>query len=133
MNYSKVLYLTIFLLITLMSCSSESSKTEPKPFTIEVVKTDAEIKLKCSNGCDWTELNIIKNNYHPQLVDENGMVDSDKKQSDTKESKIANFLFSITRTEGGISLTGYHGTAWKNLGFSLENNQPQLITQLGMK
>lgn len=136
MKSGKNLFLSNFLIsiLVVMSCNSTKNITEIRPFNIQVVKTDKEIKLKCTAGCAWTELNFAKNNYQPQFVDEFGMSDTNsKQQSEQTDNNLANFLFSISKTEAGVRLSGEQGTAWKELSFSLKNYVPQIITQMGMK
>jgi len=117
-----------------MSCNSnEFSKKEDaiKPFKIQVEKNEKGIKLKCLEGCAWIDLTFDKNNYQPQTVNEFGMVNPDGKQP-ISDSSLADFLFTISKTEDGIELIGKEGTAWKELKFKLNNYQPQLIDQMGM-
>jgi len=135
MKPNKNIILTNFMIciLVVMSCNSEKEKTELSPFNIQVVKTEEEIKLKCTLGCAWTELNFTKNNYQAQFVDEFGMSDSKDRESEKTDDNLANFIFSISKTEEGIQLIGEQGTAWKELNFSLKNYEPQIITQTGMK
>jgi hypothetical protein len=64
-------------------------------------------------------------------VDEYGMTEL-KNVSENKDEKLADFLFTITKTENGIELKGIEGTAWAELKFSLDENQKQAIDQFGM-
>jgi hypothetical protein len=49
-----------------------------------------------------------------------------------EDQNLANFLFTIEKTENGISLVGMEGTSWKTLSFSLAKNARQAIDQNGM-
>jgi len=55
-----------------------------------------------------------------------------EKNSSDKDANLADFLFTISKTENGIVLKGIEGTAWTDLTFSLDENGRQAIDQLGM-
>ena len=52
--------------------------------------------------------------------------------SSSKDSNLADFLFTITRTNNRIELKGIEGTAWTDLRFSLSEDKKQAIDQNGM-
>lgn len=52
--------------------------------------------------------------------------------SSIKDSKLADYLFTITKTKNRIALTGIEGTAWKELSFTLPKSGNQKIDQFGM-
>ena len=54
------------------------------------------------------------------------------KVATNEDPNLANYLFTITKTKDGITLTGIEGTAWKELSFSLQKNGRQSIDQFGM-
>jgi hypothetical protein len=54
------------------------------------------------------------------------------KVSTDKDPKLADFLFTVTKTKDGIALQGIEGTAWKELRFPLQNNRKLSIDQFGM-
>ena len=87
--------------------------------------------MKSLKGSAWVETSFKIKNYVPQAIDEYGMTEL-KKVSSKKDSNLADFLFTITRTEDGIVLKGIEGTAWSDLSFSLAENGKQTIDQLGM-
>jgi len=76
-------------------------------------------------------LSFTINNDRPQAIDEYGMTDLDNVSSN-KDSNLADFLFTITRTDKGIEFKGLEGTAWTDLSFSLAENGKQAIDQNGM-
>lgn len=45
---------------------------------------------------------------------------------------LSEFKISIERTDNGLKLHSFNGTAWINLSFRLANGQPQLIDEYGM-
>src|SRR5690606_28993543 len=105
--------------------------SELKDFKLIVEKTDNGIKMKSEKGSAWIDLAFSLNNYQPQAVDEYGMTEL-KKVSENKDGNLADFLFTITKTENGIELKGIEGTAWTELKFSLAENKQQAIDQFGM-
>ncbi|MCG8319187.1 MAG: hypothetical protein MI921_06770 [Cytophagales bacterium] len=94
-------------------------------------KTDNGIKLTSTEGSAWIDLAFSIDNDLPQAIDEHGMTKTDKVSSE-KDANLADFLFTMTKTENGIVLQGIEGTAWTDLSFSLTENRKQTIDQFGM-
>jgi hypothetical protein len=59
------------------------------------------------------------------------MTELDKVSSE-KDANLADFLFTVSKTENGLVLKGIEGTAWTDLRFSLPENGKQEIDQYGM-
>lgn len=125
------MFMVLFLLATTSELIAQEKKSEFKDFKVIVEKTDTGIKIKSEKGSAWTDLSFSLNNNRPQAVDEYGMTDL-KNVSENKDKSLADFLFTITRTENGIELKGIEGTAWTELKFSLAENKKQAINQFGM-
>ena len=124
------------MVIFVLAAGSELQAQEKKPadlkdFKFVIEKTDSGIKMTCQNGCAWKELTFSLNDNKPQAIDEYGMTEVNKNSSD-KDVNLADFLFTVTKTEDGIILKGIEGTAWTDLSFSLSKNQQQAIDQMGM-
>ena len=134
LNFTKPLS-TIILALLFLTATSElvAQKKNPdlKQFKVIVEKTDNGIKMKSKKGSAWIELSFSLNNYQAQAVDEFGMTEL-KSISKNKDENLADFLFTITKTEKGIELKGIEGTVWSELKFSLANNQKKAIDQFGM-
>lgn len=111
--------------------AQEKKSTELKDFKVVVEKTENGIKMQSIEGSAWIELSFDINNDRPQAIDEYGMTELDKVSS-SKDSNLADFLFTLTKTESGITLKGIEGTAWTDLSFSLAENGKQAIDQYGM-
>lgn len=107
------------------------AQSKLKDFTIIIEKTKDGIHLQSNKGTAWTNLSFSLNNYHPQIIDEFGMVKYDE-TSKSKDSNYADFLFTISKVENEIILKGKQGTAWKDLSFTLVENEKQGIDQFGM-
>ena len=111
--------------------AQEKKSNDLKNFKIIIEKTDDGIKMTCDEGSAWNELSFPTKKDRPQAVDQFGMTRVDK-ISTQKDPKIADYLFTITKTENGIVLKGIKGTAWTDLSFSLSKNEKQAIDQFGM-
>jgi hypothetical protein len=70
-------------------------------------------------------------NDQTQAIVEYGMTELNKVSS-KKDSNLADFLFTITKTDSGIKLKGIEGTAWIDLSFSLTKNKKQAFDQYGV-
>ncbi|MCU0328460.1 MAG: hypothetical protein MUE53_05670 [Chitinophagales bacterium] len=119
-----------------MTLSSESiaqvqGSTNFKEFKITIEKTDNGLEMQSHKGSAWIDLSFSITNDKPQAIDEYGMTQLGK-VSTNKDSKLADYLFTITKTKDGISLKGIEGTAWKELSFSFKKNGRQTIDQFGM-
>ena len=128
--FSKMIMALLFLTAT-SELIAQEKKAELKEFKVIVEKTDNGIKMKSEKGSAWIDLSFSINNYQPQAIDEYGMTEL-KSVSENKDKNLADFLFTIIKTENGIELKGIEGTAWTELKFSLAENKKQAINQFGM-
>ena len=102
---------------------------ELSKFLILVETTNEGIKLTSKEGCAWKELSYNIPGSQSQAIDQYGMTKSKTKE----ESTNSGFLFTIKKTEEGLSFEGIKGTAWKNLTFTcFKGNCHQFIDQHGM-
>ncbi len=126
-------YCFVLFLATLSfeSIGQKQSPDDLKAFRIEIQQTENGLKMKSTKGSAWLELdfNLIK--YKPQAIDEYGMTQLGA-ESSVKDPKLADYLFTISRTKDGIALIGVEGTAWTKLAFSLSRNGRQSIDEMGM-
>jgi hypothetical protein len=134
-NFRKASLILLIFTISLMGCSSLKNKklksTNLNHFKLIVEKTNEGIKMQSIEGSAWINLAFSINNYQPQAIDEYGMTELNKISS-VKDSNLADFLFTVTKTENGIVLKGIKGMAWTDLSFSLSENGKQAIDQFGM-
>lgn len=124
------LILALLFLTTTSHLIAQEKKADLKDFKIIVENTDNGVKMKSNKGSAWIDLSLNLNDQ-PQAVDEYGMTEL-KDVSENKDKNLADFLFTITKTESGIQLKGIEGTAWTELKFSLTNNKKQAFNQFGM-
>lgn len=127
---------TTFIALFVMTVSSEliaeeKNSTDLKEFKITIEKTDNGLKMQSDKGSAWIDLSISLRNNKLQAIDEYGMTQLGKVATN-KNPKLADYLFTITETKDGVTLTGIEGTAWKELSFSLQKNRRQVIDQFGM-
>jgi len=111
--------------------AQEKKSADLKNFKVVLDKTENGIKMRSVESSAWIDLSFSLNNDRPQAIDEYGMTDLDKVSSN-KDSNLADFLFTVTKTENGIELKGIEGTAWTDLSFSLAEKGKQAIDQNGM-
>lgn len=135
-SISKWPFLSLLIAVLMLTASSElaaqeKKSTDLKDFKVVVEKTENGIKMQGIKGSAWLDLSFSLKNDRPQAIDEYGMAELDKVSSD-KDSDLADFLFTVTKTEKGIVLIGIEGTAWTNLSFTLPENGKQAIDQYGM-
>ncbi len=134
--HMKTLIASLLIVVFILTASSELIAQEKKlkdsnGFNIVVENTKNGIKMHSTKGSAWIDLsfNLVEN--QAQMVDEYGMTSLEESSSE-KNSKLADFLFTIAKTENTIIIKGIKGTVWKNLSFSLAENRKQAIDQFGM-
>ena len=126
---------SLFTIVTIASIliigdsilNAQGKKSNGEGFKITIEKKQNEIILECHEGCSWKDL-TYKNKKEFQAIDENGM----RELNDSQSNQDRNFLFTIKKTKGGVSLKGIKGSAWIDLSFTLKNGQKQMINQGGM-
>lgn len=135
LKQGNVILILLISTISFIGCSSsqtqEKKSTDLKDFKIVIEKAENGIKMYSLDGSAWIDLSFSINNDKPQAIDEYGMTELNE-NSTVKDSDLADFLFTITKTKEGIVLKGLEGTAWTDLSFSLTENEKQAINQLGM-
>lgn len=120
LNYCQSrLSLLLFILIVPTTASTlmaqEDVSVKLADFSIRVETSGDEIKLTCSEGCAWKKLAFTSTmKGYLQAVDQYGMTTWPRDQL-KKESLFSDFLFTIKRTEEGLSLEGKEGTMWSSL------------------
>ncbi len=131
-NVTQNLLIAVFaLFVSSELVAQEKRSTELKDFKIIIKKTNEGIEMLSIEGSAWKTLSYNVNNEVPQAIDEYGMTELNKVSS-LKDSNLADFLFTLTKTESGITLKGIEGTVWTDLSFSLPEHGKQAIDQFGM-
>jgi hypothetical protein len=135
LNFTRPM-LNLLIAVFLLSASSnlvaqEKKSTDLKDFKIVVEKTENGIKMQSVQGSAWIDLTFSIDNDQPQAIDEYGMTKLDQISPD-KDANLADFLFTVSKTENGVVLKGIEGTAWTDLSFSVSENGKQEINQFGM-
>ncbi len=127
----QLLLVVAFFGSTTAMTAQEQATTTLRPFKIVISQTADGLQLHSTNGSAWVEIAFSLNSHTPQAIDEYGMTTL-ATVATRKDPNLADFLFTIIKTENGIALKGIEGTAWTALEFSLSNNQSQAIDQFGM-
>lgn len=128
---TKLLIITIIIVANSGLMAQKSTKTEIKDFKIIIEKTTDGLKLECKKGSAWINLSFSLGDNKEMAIDEYGMSDSNKVLAN-KNSKLADYLITIMKTDEGIKLKGVEGTAWSKLSFTLKDGERQAINQFGM-
>jgi hypothetical protein len=119
------------LTVSLESSAQKPNAAELEEFKITIERTEQGIKMQSQEGSAWIDLSFHLASNKPQAIDEFGMTELGS-VSPTKDPRLSDYLFTITKTKEGITLTGIEGTAWKELSFPLQKNGKQSINQFGM-
>jgi hypothetical protein len=125
-----VVALSIFA-FSIKLIAQERGSTDLKEFKITIENTNNGIKMQSTKGSAWLETSFSLANDKSMAINANGMTELEEASHD-KDSKLADYLFTIKKTKNGISLKGIEGTAWKELSFTLKINGKQSIDQFGM-
>lgn len=125
-----------FIAVLLVGISSNlMAQAEPsttlKEFSIVVEKTKNGIKMTSLKGSSWLNLEFSAKQNNPKAIDEYGMAQLGK-VNPAKDPQLADYLFTVEKTQKGITLKGIEGTAWKDLSFNLAKDKKQTFNQLGM-
>jgi bla regulator protein BlaR1 len=91
-------------------------------FKITIEKKDEIIKMKCTEGCTWTDLSFNLNKNKDQAIDKFGLTNSKNTKSD--------FMFIIQNKGKEFQLKSIKGAAWKELKFTFNK---AIIDQAGVE
>ena len=111
--------------------SQDQQEKEYKDFKISIQNTADGVKLRSTRGSAWITLSFNLDIGEAQAIDEYGMTRVGRVYN-KKNPELADFLFTLTKTEEGILLKGIEGTAWTELRFSLRSGQKQRFDAYGM-
>jgi hypothetical protein len=131
-NSSKLAFpiLGLIMIMLTTTVASAQSKSNKKDFVISVKKEGQNIKLKCVEGCDWTDLEFATTSKSAQSVDQYGIVSTNTTTKKTDKT-LADFEFAIgVRNEKGFVLNGIKGTSWDTLSFT--NQDAEMINNEGI-
>lgn len=102
-----------------------------KEFRITLEITKEGIRMVSPKDSAWTEISFSLGPNKAQAVDEYGMTEMGK-VSIQKDAALADYLFTVTITEDGITLIGLEGTSWAELSFALPRFRKQTFNYLGL-
>ena len=123
--------LAFLFLLNPVLFAQEKESPELEEFAIALTKSNNGVKMQGLKGTAWIDLSFTLKNDVPQAVNQYGMTTLDKVAAE-QDPALADFLFTITRTDRGFELKGLAGTAWTELKFTLADNKTLAIDQYGM-
>jgi len=128
----KILGLLLVAIIA-TSCGSKKDVNQvSRDFTIEIASiTNNEVKLKCTEGCAWTELAFPVTKYQPQGVDAYGMSGTINTLADVSD-QLPDFKFSVEKTDNGAELRSIRDTGWNKLSISCIAECKEIINYDGI-
>lgn len=138
-SYKKYSLLQLIVLALIMTFSAsdlfaqENKEIQLTEFLLVVQNSDNnKIVMECKEGCAWKTLSYnLSDNSKPQAIDEYGMTDLNKVNSQ-EDADLSNFLFTVERKGNRLNFKGVEGTAWTELSFSISPQQEQAINEMGM-
>ena len=113
---AKILSSLTCALFTVVSTSDMMGQVQEKKdlgeFIVLIQTTEGNgIEMKCKEGCAWKTLTYKSSDESRiQAIDEYGMADLGEVEP-RKSAKLADFLFTIQRTDNGVLLKAMEGTA----------------------
>lgn len=125
-----VVAISIFA-FSIKSIAQDRDSTDLKDFKITIENTINGFKMQSIKGSAWIKTSFSIASGKSMAIDEYGMTKLDEVSS-SKDSNLADYLFTITKSKKVIILKGIEGTAWKELRFTLKINEKQTIDQFGM-
>lgn len=128
------LILLVFVLSSsLQLMAQETKSSDLKDFKLVVENTRTGLNLQSIEGTAWKELSFNLSNNQAQAIDEYGMTTVNQASS-KQDANLADFLFTITKTNEGAELKAIKGTAWETLSiiFSFDGEKV-IIDQFGVK
>lgn len=134
----KMLISKITLFIFIFSSTSQllaqnTKQGDLKDFKLVIENTKTGLNMQSIEGTAWKELSFRLSNNQSQAIDEYGMTDLDQ-VSPAKDANLADFLFTITKTNKGVELKGIEGTAWETLSLTLSfDGEKFIVDQFGVK
>ncbi len=135
-NFKKVsqfyLFVASLLFVALFGISFTNPIKDVSSFSFVIKTTENGLKLISKEGTAWKEVAFSLEENKSQAINQFGMTSIEKEYA-PKDSKLANFLFTVKKTKEGLVFEGIRGTAWKNLSFSCDKSEcSQMINQYGM-
>jgi hypothetical protein len=120
--------LTVVLIVT---TAFSTKNADLKDFEIEFQSTNNGLKLIGQKGTAFKELSFSMRENVQQSIDQFGMTIPETKKN-TKDENLADFEFTIEKTNNEYVLVGKKGTAWTRLSFTFSPNNKAIVDQNGV-
>ena len=97
-------------------------------FNIEIERSGDSIRMKCTQGCKWTQLKFKMNSRNPVVVNEFGVYTKAAYDNQPK----GDFAFYLKRIPFGLNFTSILGTAWEGLSFARKPARKMYLNETGV-
>ena len=120
----KILILPLFLLFSI----SLDTSNDLASFEIEVKRSGDTVKMKCTKGCNWTDLKFNFENEEAWIINEFGVYT----KADYHHEDEINFAFEVLPAENGLKFESIKGSAWKELKYGIKPNRLMHLNATGI-
>ena len=120
----KIFILPLFLLFSInLDISNDLAS-----FEIEVKRTGDTVKMKCTKGCNWTDIKFNLNSEGTWIINEFGV----HAKTDYHHEDEISFAFEVLPTENGLKFESINGSAWKELKYGNKPNRGMYLNATGV-
>ena len=129
-QFSLLLAVITCICIAIAPAQAQTAGSKLGNFKLLVATSGDTIKISCSEGCAFENLNFTAKPNTPQAVDYYGMTEM-KSTTGTKAGPGKDFMFTVTRTGNGLKLTGIRGVAWEDLAVNCRRECRKWVDENG--
>lgn len=108
--------------------STDTSKKDLASFEISLKRNGDVVKMKCLEGCAWTEL-LFNLKKQPQSTVNSIGIFHDMSAAENEESE---FSFNVELAKNGLKFTSKSGTAWKELSYGSRPSKIMYLDERGI-
>lgn len=119
--------LFLFPLFILFSLNFDSAN-ELAAFNIEMKRSGNLVKMKCNEGCNWTDLKFSLGEDQTWVINEFGV---HIKSGYHHEDEIS-FAFEVMNAKDGLKFESIKGTAWKELKYGIKPSRLMYLNSTGV-
>ena len=98
-------------------------------FKLQVSTSGDTIKVKCTEGCGFTDIFYVAKENTAVAVDYNGKTEV---KTSVKAAAGKDFLFTIQQTSNGMTLNGIRGVAWETLNVNCRRECRKWVDETGI-
>lgn len=101
---------------------------EMASFKIEVKRGGDLVEMKCTQGCNWTELSFQLKKDKAMVVNELGAYGKSAYQGEPD----VKFAFYVNGSPDGLNFESINGTKWKGLSYGRKPNRLMYLDETGV-